>query len=174
MEVNYNHENFFIWFLAESDNSKTFFTMKKNGGFFTVKKMVFFFTVEKIFFSLWKKQKSLRIVWFGEKSNKIFFVVIIDFQHLELFPRVIFFSTIRKNPKSPDFLENIRNGLNRRDFMKSFIFCEVKIVFYFFHNKTWCLKRRCSYVKNIFFLPNVIDMDPNCRPSRFEAKEPHI
>ena len=146
MEVNYNHEKIFIEFLAELDNFKDF-------TFFLYCEKNIFCTVKKIFFSLWKKLKSLRIVWFGEKSNKIFFVVIIDFQHLELFPRVIFFSTSRKNPKSPDFLEYIRNGLNRRDFMKSFIFCEVKIVFYFFHNKTWCLKRRCSYVKNIFFNP---------------------
>ena len=89
MEVNYNHEKIFIWFLDESDNFKIlkiFCTVKKN----------IFCTVKKIFFSLWKKLKSLRIVWFGEKLNKKFFVVIIDFQHLGFFQRWNFFSLSEK------------------------------------------------------------------------------
>mgnify|MGYP003329137407 CR=1 FL=1 len=58
MEINYNHEKNFIWFLAESDNSKTFlffsqwkkyfFHSEKNTIFFTVKKTPFFFIVKKV------------------------------------------------------------------------------------------------------------------------------
>ena len=111
-----------IWtFRTFSDNEKKF-TLRKNSkcwkSIITTKKILLdfstnqailgffeiflycekniFCTVKKIFFSLWKKLKSLRIVWFGEKLNKIFLVVIIDFWHLGFFQRWNFFSLSEK------------------------------------------------------------------------------
>ena len=99
---------------------------------------------------------------FGEKSNKKILSLVTNFFYLisrrisafrtnlgTIRKKSEFFFTIRKKSGNFEFSNFLPNCLKRRDLTKLAVFPGMKILFYFFHGPTRCLKRQGYCVKMI-------------------------